>query len=263
MRAKRWAAVLAGLTLAANSYAAGFINGGFEAGDFSGWTVGGGARSSQNLSSMNPADYLPGGSRYASPGNAHSAIVTPGLDPTFGALMPNIVYGGSYSARVQDTTTGGYVSVVSQTVNNYTDANIFFAWLAVLENGGHSAEQSAAMIITLKDLTAGDTVISRIYNAVGGGGGVDSRFTQAGSYFYTPLWQVEQLAIGPDRMGHNFELIVLATDCGPTAHEGYIYLDGFGAITPPPGGDVPEPATGLLFGAALLGMAGLRRRRSA
>jgi hypothetical protein len=119
------------------------------------------------------------------------------------------------------------------------------------------------MIIELKDLTAGDTPISRIYNAVGGGGGVDSRFTQAGSYFYTAAWQIENLVIDASRLGHDFTLTVLASDCGPTAHEGYIYLDGFGAQLPPPGGNVPEPATALLCAAGVLGLLATRRRKAA
>lgn len=261
MQVRKLVVAAAVLAAAALSHAAGFDNGGFDNGTTSGWTIGGGSRSGQNLSDMNPSDYLPGGSRYnASIANTHSQVVSPGLDPNFGALMPNIVYGGTNALRVEDLTTGGLVSVASQTVTNYTDSNIFFAWLAVLENGGHTAQQSAAMIIQLKDLTAGDTPISRIYNAVGGGGGVDSRFTQQGSYYYTSAWQIENLVIDASRIGHDFTLTVLASDCGPTAHEGYVYLDGFGARLPDPQA-VPEPATALLCAAALAGVLSLRRRK--
>jgi hypothetical protein len=251
--------------------AAGFVNGGFEDGTTNGWIIGGGSRSSQNLEDIVPSEYLPGGARYSAGIAAHSAVVNPGLaEGALGALMPNVVYSGGKSLRVEDTTTGGYLSVASQTVANYTEKNIFFAWLAVLENGGHSAPQSAAMIITLEDLTKGDVVISRIYNAVANGGGVDStRFDQLGNYFYTPAWQIEQLAIGDDRSGNTFRLTVLASDCAPTAHEGYVYLDGFGAVTPPPVIDppvdgVPEPATWamMISGFALIG-ASMRRRKVA
>lgn len=255
---------------ASPAMAAGFINGGFEDGTTNGWIIGGGSRSSQNLSSIVPSEYLPGGSRYNASIATHSAVVSPGkAEGALGNLMPNVVYSGNKSLRVEDTATGGYLSVASQTVTNYTEDNIFFAWLAVLENGGHSAQQSAAMIITLEDLTAGGApIISRIYNAVGGGGGVDSRFNQLGDYFYTPVWQIEQLAIDVNLKGHDFRLTVLASDCAPTAHEGYVYLDGFGAVTPPvidpPVGGVPEPATWamMISGFALIG-ASMRRRKVA
>lgn len=266
--------IIAAAALATSAQAAStgsFTNGSFEDGNTNGWVIGGGSRSGQTTTALNPSDYLPGGARYtASIATTHSSVVTPGLT-AFGALMPNAVYSGGYSLRVEDTTSGGYVSVASQTVNNYTDSNIFFAWLAVLENGGHSAEESAAMKIKLTDLTTNTVLINRIYNAVGSGGGVDSRFSQSGSFYYTPQWQIEQLAIDSSLSGHNFELTVLASDCAPTGHEGYIYLDGFGAVTPPSGGgttpppanQVPEPGALLLAATALLGAVATRRRRAA
>lgn len=260
-KTKYLAAAIAAIGLTGSAWGASFVNGGFEDGNLNGWTIGGGSRGGQNLSTINPADYLPGGSRYnAGIAGSHSALVTPGAEPQFPALMPSVVYSGGYALRVEDRTTGGYVSVASQTVNNYTDASIYFAWLAVLENGGHTAPQSAAMIIQLQDLTAGDTPILRVYNAVGGGGGVDSRFNTLGNYYYTPLWQIEQLTIDASRMGHDFTLTVLASDCAPTGHEGYVYLDGFGAA-PPPVGSVPVPGALALLGIGALGL-GLTRRKA-
>lgn len=257
-KAIKFAGMLLALGLASTAYSAGFVNGGFEAGNTSGWTVGNGNRGGQNFSAIDPAAYLNGNT-------GRSAILTSGLDPLLGSLMPNVVYSGNNSYRVEDTGTGGLLSVISQTVTNYTDPNIFFAWMAVLDNGGHSAQQSAGMIITLRDLTVGDILIDRRYNAGAGGVGVDSRFTAgAGGLFYTSQWQIEQLTIDATRAGNTFQLTVLATDCGPTAHTGYVYLDGFGAVRPDdPNGRTPEPGTMGLLAAAMLGaVVAVRRKRS-
>jgi hypothetical protein len=52
------------LICAATATAGTFVNGNFETGDASGWTVGGGPRASINNAALNPADFLPGGARY-------------------------------------------------------------------------------------------------------------------------------------------------------------------------------------------------------
>ncbi|NRR29571.1 PEP-CTERM sorting domain-containing protein [Oxalobacteraceae bacterium] len=241
---------------AGQAQANGFVNGAFESGNANGWTVGEGYRGDNDNASLSPSQFLPGGALYGG-GESRSGIVTLGdIDPIIGAALGNTVYSGNYSYRAEDVYTGGYASAVSQKVSNYTDKDIFFAWKAVLENGGHENNGSAALFITLHDDTTNENLISRFYNAGTDGGGVDSRFSTKDNYFYTGDWQIEQLAIGADRLGHDFTLSLLAADCYYTAHTGYAYLDGFGNVAPP----IPEPTTyGMMLGG--LGLLALAKRR--
>jgi len=240
--------------------AGGFVNGGFESGDTSGWSTGGGYRGNNLNSSITPADFLAGGALNLDGGERGAVIDKNYVDPNVGALIGTTVLYGDYAYRAEDTTYGGFGTVISQQVKNYTETDIYFAWKAVLENGGHSEDESAAMILTLTDNTTGQLVVSRTYNAGDGGGGVDSRFLSQDEYFYTPQWQVEQLSIDQSLSGHDFTLSLLAADCQPTGHTGYAYIDGFGSVALA----VPETETYAMMLAGL-GMMGwvARRKKSA
>ena len=241
--------------LASPAFAASFINGGFETGDFTGWDVSNSAyRAGVNNTGLTPAFVY---ANDTSP--LHTAIInTSYVDPNVGAALGTTVYSGANAIRVEDTTFGGYASAITQRVNNYTDTDIFFAWKAVLL-GAHGTSDAATMKLVLRDETDGIDLITRTYNAASGGGGVDPRFSLLGGNFYTPAWQIEQLTIGAGLTGHDFSLTVLASDCQPTGHWGYVYLDGFGAQRPT---QVPEPASLALVGLALAGVAASRRRKS-
>ncbi len=256
---------LSALALSATgASAAGFVNGSFEDGNTSGWITGGGYRGNTSNPSLTPSAVLPGGSLNQDAGVRSAVINSSYVDPNVGAALGSTVYSGNYAYRVENTSSGGYASAISQSVVGYTDPTIFFAWKAVLENGGHTAPESALLRITLRDDTTGTDLVTRTYDAGATGGGVDARFSSIGDLFYTASWQIEQINIDASLLGHNFTLSVLAADCEPTGHVGYAYLDGFGSVLP--GNDptpVPEPASFALYGLGMLGLGLVRRRRGA
>jgi len=223
------------------AWAATFVNGGFEDGDWTGWTKNGGSY------------YSSGYTWTGDPGK--SAIVTPGTDP-YTANNLNRVYNGSYSARVNNYDGGFHFSTISQTVTNWTDPKIYFAWAAVLQNPGHA--YAGHLRITLTDDTLSSTLYDVAFDYFTAPGYV-SWLDGASGWKYND-WVVEELDIAAANQGNDLTLTLLASDCGYGAHGGYAYLDGFGAAPPPQGG-IPEPMSMTLFGIGLLGAGYLRKRK--
>lgn len=213
-----------------------FFNAGFERGDASGWVTGTGNRANIDNSLLKIDDYLPGGALYnpgLSTGPAtHSGIVTKHLVPQTGNQL-NAVFSGTYAWRVEDRTNQGWASAIAQRVNAYAYPEIFFAWAAVLEQA-HGIEDSSTIKIRLTDETLGGIVLlSREYNAAIDGSGVDARFQfEPTTGFYWTPWQIEEITIPEDSIGHDLRLAILAADCFYSAHAGWLYLDKFGPVRP-------------------------------
>lgn len=260
MRKILFALIMMTLLVASSAGASSFTNGGFEDGNWNGWTTGSGLWDYYGYYGPAmplgvPQDinlYLPGGARYdgGTIFNQKSAIVTPGNDPIVGALL-NQVYGGSYAARVNNWDNNLHVSAISQTVTNYTDPHIYFAWAAVLESS-HGTTDSDYFALKLTD----DTTASTLYSVAYSSASTPAYFHQLGSWFYSD-WQVQDLDVSA-LTGHTFTLSLIGSDCPYTGHGGYVYLDGFGTVIPTH--DAPEPATLLLLGSGLIGVGFARKR---
>jgi len=250
--------IVATCLLSASVFANSFVNGSFESGSLSGWTQSAGyLTDSQTTNNLNPAAFMAGGSQYDMTANA-SGVVTPGLDPLTDNKL-NMVYSGGYSARVNDSNPNYSVSVLSQTVKNYTDPNIYFAWAAVLQSS-HGPTDSDVFQLYLKDDTSGKTLYNVTYNSADAS--TAGLFTQSSSDWFYTTWQVENLNVSANK-GDTFTLTLLAADCPYGGHAGYVYLDGFGASLPPTS-STPEPASmGLLAIGSLAGLVAWKRRRAA
>jgi hypothetical protein len=223
-----------------------FVNGGFDDGNFNGWTQGGGYWTS-GAAPINPATYAGG--------PANNYIISGGTDPYTGA---NMVYGGPFSMRANDDYNNYSVSTISQSVTNYSSNNIYFAWNAVLQ-GSHGLTDSDYFSLTLRDTTTGTDVVSRAYSSAGAiGAGTQGVTWTDYNGIYSSNWVVENIDVqGLGLLGHDFTLTALASDCPYSGHWGYVYLDGFGNVTPP--SSVPEPATLILLGLGLVGLAGTKK----
>ncbi len=246
-------ASVAVLSFAASAQADTFVNGGFEGGTFSGWTQGGG--SWHGGAYPDPSDPA-----YQNPGSTVNSITNVGFD----ALTNNhlaTVYNGLHAAQVNNSVNDYSVSQISQTVMNYSDPTIAFAYAAVLQ-GSHGPTDSDAFIIQLTDLTTNTVVFQQNVNSFT----ASSSFTQGayynGNYWYYTAWTPVSVDV---TVGHDYNLALLANDCPYGGHAGYAYLDGFGAVVPPPTTGTPEPSTWalMLAGCGLAGAALRRSRRQA
>lgn len=246
---KKSAIGLALLSLAAAPSAfAGFVNGGFEDGTLAGWEQGGGIWQGGEI---NVADYTSSGAAY-NPGYITNTVVSQGIDAHTGGAL-NSVFSGNYSVRVNNDVNDYSVSLIKQTVKNYTDDYIYFAWAAVLQ-ASHEEYDSDNFILRLTNDTTGETLYNVVFNSANAAG--DGLFSNYGDWYFTQ-WQVQQLDVSK-YYGDTFSLTLLGSDCPYGGHAGYVYLDGFGAAIP---NEVPEPVSVSLMGLGLLGLAGLRRRR--
>lgn len=245
-RNRTWvmAAVLVLLTVFSSYLLAVFVNGGFETGDFTGWT-----KSSYLNPGLVGTQPYSGASITRNPGGDtnESVIVTAvtpetGVDgelgPTASLKYPKF---GVYSARVNSTTPNQHSnSIVQQATMASADVDpsdglvhIRFAFAPVLENPGHGAAQQPYFYVGVRNVTRSNALLYESLNFSNEPGVPWKTSPINPGTLYTD-WRIGDIAPGNSQLavGDVVEIEVIGAGCSPSAHYGYIYVDAFGRDLP-------------------------------
>lgn len=207
------------VSLAVSADTSNFTNGGFETGDYTGWTQGGGIWLSPQQP-PDPAAYLPGGSGFDPLYMASSVLRAPvAADPrTDGRLAP--IPSGANTAKINDETGNLSVSVISQTITGNNIGHVVFSWAAVLQ-ASHGVADSDRFLVRLTDQNTGENLFLATYSSATAP--LSGLFTQSSTGWFYTSWQTQDIDV-TTRRGHAFTLTVLAADCPYADHAGYVYL---------------------------------------
>lgn len=191
------------------------VNIDFESGTFNGWTLKRGYNPLYNptvgccSTTQTPIDI---------------AIVTGGTD-FYGGFPRVYPGGGSFSAIVGSSLTGGFADRIEQTFFvTAANANFTYRYAVVLNDGGHSLQDQPKFTSEIID-TLGNPVNCTFYQ-VSAGSGVPgfSASPNAANVIYK-TWTNVAIDLTPN-IGQNVTLRFTVYDCKQTGHFAYAYIDG-------------------------------------
>lgn len=222
--------LLVGMFGATNANAI-FTNGGFETGNFTGWTkikgYNNGLKGSPpfSMSSIN-VDYTYGTELLSTVGTI--------TDPRTDGLLP-MPGTGKYSAKINDESGNNHFNAISQQ-DVITEADrgsdgklhVRFSYAAVLEDPQHSPDEQPFFYVLLQDMSSSQTLYSEFTYSNQPG-----RTFHTSNYGYSTWkwtdWNNIDIVVPDSALGHTLLIAAAASDCSLGAHGGYVYLDGFGS----------------------------------
>lgn len=242
-----------------------FTNGGFEDGTLNGWTVETGTRGT-------------GTALYWSPGyhSLYSAIDNTATMP--GQSIDINPYNGNYMARINDIYGGNDATRLSQ-VDTLTQADIdsnptlYVNWGAALIEPSNLHDVSAQPYFSINVTRNGSQLnyFTADASTQQGGGWVNAGDYGGTLWYKAATWSFNLGAITGIAAGDQIGIELMVADCDWGGHGAYAFLDGIGTVNPgnpndpndqgDTGNPVPEPMTMLLFGPALLGLVGLKKKK--
>lgn len=212
-----------------------FDNGGFEAGTFDSWSKT--TFSNPGLSCTTGGSCIvrnPGGLDKTNIVGAEATAPMSIKDANVNAYYPRF---GSFSAVVNYMGANNNANTLYQTTTvtaediDPTDGKVHirFAYMPVMENPGHTANEQPYFYIGVKNVTKGGVMLYDKF-AFSAQEGVP---WQGSGVLYTD-WQIVDIAPGNSLLavGDTIELEVVAAGCSQSGHYGYVYVDAFGAFLP-------------------------------
>lgn len=194
----------------------------FETASFTGWTVTEGSISN----SCTQTGCCP------NPGiNWSSIFTTPAADPNgIIGTIPNSPLGGTRVALLNGAIDNGWnykVTRIEQTFPVTANNALFqFAFMAALENAGHTCCEQPFALINLLDCS-GNVLPCPTYSIVAPTSGCPSTFSgwvNSGSWTYTGSWQIASIDLTP-YIGSCVTIRVTVAGCTQGGHGGYMFFD--------------------------------------
>lgn len=221
-----------------------FVNGGFESGSLSSWTVTTYTRGTNTVASP-VEDTLRSGLSLTAGGTDNTSVVSGSsneseYDTNLGASSSlRFPLFGTKSARVNYKLTSSTnanslkqtITITTSDIDTYDNkAHVRFAVAPVLQDGSHAASEQPFYFINVQNVTKGANIFHSFKYA--NQPGVPWK-SGPSNWVYTD-WQLVDVSPGAGLLdvGDSIEVEVVGARCAPSGHAGYVYVDGFGAFLP-------------------------------